>query len=65
MLISFSSTFVLFDLFDHTGSVMHYPLGSAMKAKLSTNGAVIGQRKGLSKVGRNTKAISNLQLGDI
>jgi hypothetical protein len=44
---------------------MGYGLGSAMKTKLYTNGAVIGQRKGLSKVGRNTKAISNLQLGDI
>jgi hypothetical protein len=32
---------------------MHYGLGSAMKTKLNTNGAVIGQRKGLSKVGSN------------
>jgi hypothetical protein len=49
-------------VFDHAGSVMHYGLGSAMKTKLNTNGAVIRQRKGLSKVGRNTKAIFNFQL---
>jgi hypothetical protein len=65
ILISFSWTLVYFGVFDHAGSVMHYGLGSAMKTKLNTNGAVIGQRKGLSKVGRNTKVISNCQLGDI
>jgi choriolysin H len=42
-----------FILFYHAGSVMHYGLGSAMKTKLNTNGAVIGQRKGLSKAGSN------------
>ncbi|XP_046656133.1 hatching enzyme 1.2-like [Daphnia pulicaria] len=31
------------------GSVMHYPLGIKMTTKLNTNGAVIGQRDGLSK----------------
>ncbi|EFX67161.1 hypothetical protein DAPPUDRAFT_331301 [Daphnia pulex] len=32
------------------GSVMHYPLGREMTTKLNTNGAVIGQRKGFSKL---------------
>ncbi|XP_046462727.1 astacin-like metalloendopeptidase isoform X1 [Daphnia pulex] len=35
------------------GSVMHYGLGQEMKAKLSTNGVVIGQRKGLSTLDIN------------
>lgn len=32
---------------------MHYGLGREMKTKLNTNGAVIGQRKGLSQVSFN------------
>jgi hypothetical protein len=39
---------------------MHYPLGITMTPKKDTNGAVIGQRKGLSQVSRNTKAIFKL-----
>lgn len=32
---------------------MHYPLGIKMTTKLNTNGAVIGQREGLSRVRLN------------
>jgi hypothetical protein len=32
---------------------MHYPLGIKMTTKLNTNGAVIGQREGLSRVRSN------------
>jgi hypothetical protein len=53
--IKFRYFFVNFSfiLFYHAGSVMHYGLGREMTTKLSTNGAVIGQRKGLSQVGLN------------
>ncbi len=45
--------FHLFVFFYVAGSVMHYPLGIKMTTKLNTNGAVIGQREGLSRVRLN------------